>query len=50
MLNLTWAIVGGVVRIGSMGGVLWLVTQVLVDVVDWIAAGIERVWRKEHGK
>ena len=42
MLDLTSAIIGGVILIALMGGVLWLVTQGLVDVVDWIAGAIKK--------
>ena len=50
MIDLTWAIVGGIILIVLMGGVLWLITAVLVDVIDWIAGAIEQAWRKERGK
>ena len=50
MIDLTWAIVGGIILIVLMGGVLWLITAVLVDVIDWIAGAIEPAWRKERGK
>ena len=42
MIDLTWAIVGGVILIAVMGGVLWFVTAVLVDVIDWLMAIIEK--------
>ena len=50
MIDITWAIVGGMVLIVVMGGFLWLITQVLVDVVDWVAGAIEQAWRKAHGQ
>ena len=50
MIDLTWAIVGGMVLIAVMGGVLWLITAGLVDVIDWVAGAIEAAWRKERGK
>ena len=50
MFDLSWAIVGGLVLIVVMGGFLWLITQVLVDIVDWIAGVIEAAWRKAHGQ
>ena len=42
MLDLTSAIIGGVILIAVMGGVLWFVTAVLVDVIDWLMAIIEK--------
>ncbi len=50
MPDFTWAIVGGIVIIVIMGGALWLVTQVTVEIIDWIAGAIETAWRKAGGK
>ena len=46
MIDLTWAIVGGIVLIAVMGGLLWLLCMGLVDVVDWIAGVIETALKK----